>query len=130
MAVNYVDRQLLGIVAPTSSRALHWSETDYGDVVSWFSLVYALGFLAAGRLLDRIGVKRGLGAAVVTWPLASGRLPAPWVVCSFSAASDACSTPTAVTTRRSSPCAGLHTSLRGCSSSCCHRDWSRSRDAS
>src|SRR5205814_4225766 len=69
--INYVDRQILGILAPTLSRELHWSETAYGDVVSWFSFAYALGFLAAGRLLDRIGVKRGLGAAVVTWSLAA-----------------------------------------------------------
>ena len=69
--INYVDRQVLGILAPTLSRELHWSETAYGDVVSWFSFSYALGFLVAGRLLDRIGVKRGLGAAVVTWSLAS-----------------------------------------------------------
>jgi ACS family hexuronate transporter-like MFS transporter len=69
--INYVDRQVLGILAPTLSRELHWTETAYGDVVSWFSFAYALGFLVAGRLLDRIGVKRGLGAAVVTWSLAS-----------------------------------------------------------
>jgi ACS family hexuronate transporter-like MFS transporter len=69
--INYVDRQILGILAPTLSRDLHWSETDYGDIVSWFSLAYALGFLVAGRWLDKIGVKRGLGAAVVTWSLAS-----------------------------------------------------------
>ena len=69
--INYVDRQVLGILAPTLSRALHWSETDYGDIVSWFSLAYALGFLVAGRLIDRVGVKRGLGAAVVLWSLAS-----------------------------------------------------------
>ena len=69
--INYVDRQVLGILAPTLSRELHWSETAYGDVVSWFSLAYALGFLVAGRLLDRVGVKRGLGAAVIIWSLAS-----------------------------------------------------------
>jgi ACS family hexuronate transporter-like MFS transporter len=69
--INYVDRQVLGILAPTLSRELHWSETAYGDVVSWFSFAYALGFLVAGRALDRIGVKRGLGAAVVIWSVAS-----------------------------------------------------------
>ena len=69
--INYVDRQILGLLAPTLSRELHWSETDYGDVVSWFTIAYALGFLVAGRWLDRVGVKRGLGAAVVVWSLAS-----------------------------------------------------------
>src|SRR5207249_7089251 len=69
--INYVDRQVLGILAPTLSRELHWSKTAYGDVVSWFSLAYAFGFLVAGRVLDRVGVKRGLGAAVVAWSLAA-----------------------------------------------------------
>src|SRR5258708_13518832 len=40
-------------------------------MVSWFSLVYAFGFLVAGRVIDRIGVKRGLTAAVVAWSLAA-----------------------------------------------------------
>src|SRR5258708_4591034 len=69
--INYVDRQVLGILAPTLQRDLHWTETDYGDIVSWFSLVYAFGFLGAGRVIDRIGVKRGLTAAGVAWSLAA-----------------------------------------------------------
>ena len=69
--INYVDRQVLGILAPTLQRELHWSETDYGDIVSWFSVAYAFGFLVAGRLLDRIGVKCGLGSAVVAWSIAA-----------------------------------------------------------
>ena len=69
--LNYVDRQVLGILAPTLQRELGWSEATYGDVVSWFSLPYAFGFLAAGRLFDRIGVRRGFAAAVVAWSLAA-----------------------------------------------------------
>jgi ACS family hexuronate transporter-like MFS transporter len=69
--VNYVDRQVLGILAPTLQRELHWSESQYGDVVSWFSLVYAFGFLAAGRWLDRIGVRRGFAVAVAVWSVAA-----------------------------------------------------------
>src|SRR5256885_258771 len=69
--INYVDRQVLGILAPTLQRELGWSEAAYGDVVSWFSLPYALAFLAAGRLFDRIGVRRGFAAAVVAWSLAA-----------------------------------------------------------
>ncbi len=69
--INYVDRQVLGILAPTLQRELGWSETAYGDVVSWFSLPYAFAFLAAGRLFDRIGVRRGFAAAVVAWSLAA-----------------------------------------------------------
>jgi ACS family hexuronate transporter-like MFS transporter len=69
--VNYVDRQVLGILAPTLQRELRWSESNYGDVVSWFSLVYAFGFLVAGRWLDRVGVRRGFAVAVVTWSVAA-----------------------------------------------------------
>jgi len=69
--VNYVDRQVLSILAPSLQRELHWSETDYGDVVSWFSLVYACGFLVAGRWLDRVGVRRGFAVAVVAWSVAA-----------------------------------------------------------
>jgi ACS family hexuronate transporter-like MFS transporter len=69
--INYIDRQVLGILAPTLQRALNWNEADYGDIVSWFSFAYAFGFLAAGRLIDWVGVRRGLGAAVVAWSAAS-----------------------------------------------------------
>jgi ACS family hexuronate transporter-like MFS transporter len=69
--INYVDRQVLGILAPTLQRELRWTEADYGDIVSWFSFAYALGFLVAGRVIDLIGVRRGLAAAVVAWSVAA-----------------------------------------------------------
>jgi ACS family hexuronate transporter-like MFS transporter len=69
--INYVDRQVLGILAPTLQRELRWTESEYGDIVSWFSLVYAFGFLLAGRFLDRVGVRRGFSVAVVGWSVAA-----------------------------------------------------------
>ena len=69
--INYVDRQVLGILAPTLTKELGWSETDYGAMTSWFSFAYAIGFLGAGRLMDRIGVKKGYAAAIVVWSLAA-----------------------------------------------------------
>src|SRR5438309_10217645 len=69
--VNYIDRQVLSILAPTLQRELHWSETAYGDVVSWFTALYALGFLVVGRWLDRVGVRRGFAVAVVAWSVAA-----------------------------------------------------------
>jgi ACS family hexuronate transporter-like MFS transporter len=69
--INYVDRQVLGILAPTLQLELHWTEADYGDIVSWFSFAYAFGFLVAGRVIDWIGVRRGLAAAVVAWSVAA-----------------------------------------------------------
>lgn len=69
--INYIDRQVLGILAPTLQRELHWSEQDYAAIVSWFSFAYAIGFLGAGRLMDRIGVKKGYAIAIVTWSAAA-----------------------------------------------------------
>ncbi len=69
--INYMDRQVLGILAPTLQRELHWSESQYGDVVSWFSFLYALGFLAAGWWMDHVGVRKGFVAAVVAWSVAA-----------------------------------------------------------
>ncbi len=69
--INYVDRQVLGILAPTLQRELAWSEIDYGRVVSWFSLAYGFGLLGMGRFLDRIGVRKGFTIAIVTWSVAA-----------------------------------------------------------
>lgn len=69
--INYMDRQVLGILAPTLQRELHWSETQYASVVLSFTVVYAVGFLLAGWWLDRVGVRRGFAVAVVVWSLAA-----------------------------------------------------------
>jgi MFS transporter, ACS family, aldohexuronate transporter len=69
--VNYMDRQVLGILAPTLQRELHWSESQYADIVLSFTVLYALGFLVAGWWLDRVGVRRGFAMAVVAWSLAA-----------------------------------------------------------
>jgi ACS family hexuronate transporter-like MFS transporter len=69
--INYMDRQVLGVLGPTLQHALHWSESQYGDVVSWFSLPYAFAFLGVGWWLDRVGVRRGLATAVVAWSVAA-----------------------------------------------------------
>lgn len=69
--INYIDRQVLGLLAPVLQTEVGWSEADYGDIVSWFSFAYALGFLGMGRLLDRIGVRKGFAFAIVAWSLAA-----------------------------------------------------------
>ena len=84
--VNYVDRQVLGILAPTLSRELHWSEADYAAIVSWWSVAYAIGLLGVGRLLDRIGVRRGFAAAVLVWSVAAMSHALARTVAGFSVA--------------------------------------------
>lgn len=69
--INYIDRQVLGILAPTLSTELGWSETDYAAIVSWFSLAYGFGLLVVGRTLDWIGVRRGFSFAIVAWSIAA-----------------------------------------------------------
>jgi len=68
--INYIDRQVLGILAPTLQTELRWSDADYGAIVSWFTLAYAIGYLGVGRLLDRIGTRIGFAFSVTVWSLA------------------------------------------------------------
>lgn len=69
--INYMDRQVLGILAPTLQREIQWTEAEYGAIVSWFTLAYAFGYLGAGRLMDRIGTRLGFSIAVVIWSLSA-----------------------------------------------------------
>src|SRR4029453_13179918 len=56
--INYVDRQVIGILKPTLQAQFGWSEIDYADIVFAFQLAYAIAFLFAGRMIDRVGTKR------------------------------------------------------------------------
>ncbi|GAC1516250.1 MAG: MFS transporter [Gemmatimonadaceae bacterium] len=84
--INYIDRQVLGILAPTLQREIGWSEQQYGAIVSYFTLAYALGFLFAGRWMDRVGVRLGFVGAIVTWSLAAMSHAVVSTVSGFSAA--------------------------------------------
>jgi MFS transporter, ACS family, hexuronate transporter len=69
-SLNYVDRQIIGILQPTLAHQFHWSEVDYGNIVFWFEVAYAVGYLVFGRLIDRIGVRAGYALAVGIWTVA------------------------------------------------------------
>ena len=69
--INYIDRQVFGILAPELKKIFGWSDTDYTDIVFWFEVSYAVGLLTFGRLLDAIGTRIGLAAAMVFWSFAS-----------------------------------------------------------
>src|SRR3954463_11545301 len=68
--INYVDRQVIGILKPTLQTEFGWSEIDYGDIVFAFQLAYAIGYLFAGRIMDRLGTKRGFALALIIWSCA------------------------------------------------------------
>ncbi len=65
--VNYVDRTMLGLLAPTLEKELNWNEDDYGNIVTAFQAAYALGFLFMGWLIDRFGPKIGYSIAICIW---------------------------------------------------------------
>jgi ACS family hexuronate transporter-like MFS transporter len=69
--INYVDRQVIGILKPTLQGRFGWSEIDYGDIVFSFQLAYAIGFIFAGRLMDRVGTKLGFSLALTLWSVAA-----------------------------------------------------------
>jgi len=69
--INYIDRQVLGILAPTLQREIGWSEVEYGYIVTAFQAAYAFGLLLVGRLLDVIGTKLGFALAIVFWSFAA-----------------------------------------------------------
>ena len=69
--INYIDRQIIGILKPTLEGEFGWSEIDYANIVFWFQVAYAAGLLLTGRVLDRIGVRRGYAMAIVLWSLAA-----------------------------------------------------------
>jgi MFS transporter, ACS family, hexuronate transporter len=70
-AINYVDRQILGVLKGTLSHDLRWSEIDYANIVTAFQFAYAFGYLFGGRLMDKVGIKRGYPAAATVWSVAA-----------------------------------------------------------
>jgi MFS transporter, ACS family, hexuronate transporter len=68
--INYIDRQIIGMLKPYIAKDLGWSEADYGYIVAAFQAAYAIGLLISGRILDKIGTKMGYTIAIVFWSIA------------------------------------------------------------
>ena len=69
-SINYVDRQIIGVLKPTLQLEYGWTESSYSDVIFWFQAAYALGYLGFGRLIDKIGARVGYATVVVLWTAA------------------------------------------------------------
>jgi ACS family hexuronate transporter-like MFS transporter len=70
-AINYLDRQLLAAVAPAIQAEFHLNNSQYGQVVSAFSMVYGVMAPLAGAFIDRVGLNAGVSSAIAVWSLAS-----------------------------------------------------------
>src|SRR4051812_12138216 len=69
--VNYLDRQVFSLLGPTLEDRLGLGKTDYGDISAAFQISYALGLVIMGRLMDRLGSRRGFTVSVTLWSLAA-----------------------------------------------------------
>jgi len=69
-AINYVDRQMIGLLKPTLEQEFGWSETTYADIVFYFQLAYAVGYIVFGNVVDRIGARTGYAIAFLIWTAA------------------------------------------------------------
>jgi MFS family permease len=69
--INYVDRSVLGILAPTLRTEIGWTDVEYGRISAAFTLAYAIGFVFAGWFIDRVGTRVGYALYLVVWSVAA-----------------------------------------------------------
>ena len=69
--INYLDRQVIGLLKPTLEEKFTWTEEDYSHIVMAFQTAYALGLLAFGGFIDKLGTKLGYTVSLIVWSLAA-----------------------------------------------------------
>lgn len=69
--INYVDRAVLSVLEPTLEKVVGWTATQYGNINASFTLAYAIGFLFAGWMMDKLGTRLGYAIALTVWSLAA-----------------------------------------------------------
>lgn len=84
--INYIDRQVIGLLKPFISEELGWSEADYGYIVTAFQVAYAIGLITTGRFLDKFGTRIGYIWAIIIWSVAGVAHAAARGVVGFSVA--------------------------------------------
>jgi len=67
--VNYLDRQVLSLLQPYLADKYHWTNSDYANITAVFQFVYAFAMLFAGRVIDKLGTKKGYALAIIVWSL-------------------------------------------------------------
>lgn len=69
--INYLDRQVIGLLKPILEKQFNWTESDYGNIVTVFTAFYGISTLLAGYIIDRVGTKIGYIWAILIWSLAA-----------------------------------------------------------
>lgn len=69
--INYMDRTVLGLLAPMLQIKFGWNEAQYGYIVTAFQVAYALGLLVMGPLIDRVGSRIGYAIAIAIWSVSA-----------------------------------------------------------
>ncbi len=69
--VNYLDRQVLSLLKPTLEEIYGWSNSDYANIAAVFQFTYAISMLFAGRIIDKMGTKKGYTWAIIIWSVAA-----------------------------------------------------------
>jgi ACS family hexuronate transporter-like MFS transporter len=69
--INYLDRQVIGLLKDNLARDFNWSEKDYSRIVMAFSTAYAIGLLLFGRIIDKIGTRLGYAVSIIIWSVAA-----------------------------------------------------------
>jgi ACS family hexuronate transporter-like MFS transporter len=65
--INYLDRQIIGLLKPILEKEFSWTETDFARIVMAFTAAYAVGLLLSGRIIDKIGTRLGYAITVIVW---------------------------------------------------------------
>jgi ACS family hexuronate transporter-like MFS transporter len=68
--INYLDRQIIGLLKPILEKEFNWTETDFAHIVMAFTASYAVGLISIGWLIDKIGTKLGYAITIVFWSIA------------------------------------------------------------
>src|SRR6202012_3447215 len=69
--INYLDRQIIGLLKPILEKEFNWTETDFSHIVMAFTAAYAIGLISFGWVIDKVGTKIGYTISVSFWALAS-----------------------------------------------------------
>jgi ACS family hexuronate transporter-like MFS transporter len=69
--INYIDRQSLSLLAPYLKQDYHWTNTDYANLLIGFRIAYSFGQTICGRVIDRVGTRRGLTISVLSYSIVS-----------------------------------------------------------